>query len=36
MADFIPCLDGGESLRLGGVGGDSVEDVDQHEKERHQ
>ena len=28
-----PCLDSGESLRLGSVGGDVVEDVNQHQEQ---
>ena len=31
-----PGLDGRESLRLGSVGGDSVEDVDQHQEQSDQ
>ena len=31
-----PGLDSGESLRLGSVGGDGVEDVDQHQEQSDQ
>ena len=34
--DDDPGLDGGETLRLGDVGGDGVEDVHQHQEHRDQ